>query len=244
MGVVLIVLGIGFFLLPSSINMKLGFASVLIGFFMIVMIGGKQVSKNISDTQLEGSIDAVKKIIVELKLKGNAVVLPKDETLEEERILIPYATSEIIQIPTIAKTDVFLTGAHGELIGIAMPPSGIKLLQDKQINQLLQNTDRESLEEKLQKLIGMDIVKSLSLTQRGSEWRLELEKPAFCPNDSTLCTQYPCPICSALITAIARTANGTSCKLWIKDATHNGRNIIFHLYFINKRKRQKEHADS
>lgn len=203
---------------------------------MIFMITVKSVPKKFSDTQIEGSIDAVKKFIAELKLKGNAVFLSRDETLEEERILIPYNESEIIQIPNINKNDLFLTGAKGEILGISIPPSGIKLLKDKQIDQLLKNTDIENLEEKLQKLIGMDVVKSLSLTKWENGWRLELEKPTFCSNDGNLCTQYPCPTCSAIITAIARTANGTSRKLWIKDATHNGRKIIFHLYFINKRK--------
>jgi len=235
MGVLLILIGLGFFLKPTSLNMKIGFASILIGILMIFIITKKSTTQQISGIQIKGNIEAVKKIIKELNLTGNAIFLPKTENLTEERIIIPPNNSDIIQIPNINNDNVFLTGWDSKNLGISIPPSGLQLLNEIEKEEKFENTKIEYMDEKLQILVGMDLIKSLSLKQVQDCWELELEKPIFCPKDPNLCKQYPCPTCSAILTAMTRASNNPESRLWIKDTKHNGKKITFYLYFIKRK---------
>ena len=67
--------------------------------------------------------------------------------------------------------------------------------------------------------------------QNDNEWLVELEKPELCNKDPFLCKQYPCPTCSAIITAMTRSAKQ---KIMIKNTEHNGKKIIFHLIIGEK----------
>ena len=89
-----------------------------------------------------------------------------------------------------------------------------------------ENAGRENIEEKLQAFVGMDILKSVSFTKEQDSWKLELEKPVFCTNDPSICTKYPCPTCSAVLTAITKASKK---EIWINDTTHNGKKMAFHL---------------
>lgn len=237
-GIILIIIGLGFFLDPTSLNMKIGFASILIGILMIFIITKKSTLQQISGIQIKGNIEAVKKIIKELHLTGNAIFLPKTENLTEERIIIPPNNSDTIQIPNINNDNVFLTRWDSKNLGISIPPSGLQLLNEIEKKEKFENTKIEDMDEKLQIFVGMDLIKSISLKQVKNCWKLELEKPIFCPNDPNLCKQYPCPTCSAILTAITRTSNGSHHKLWIKDIKHNGKKMTFYLHFIKKRVKQ------
>ena len=101
-------------------------------------------------------------------------------------------------------------------------------------------TSEENIEEKLQKFVGMNLLKSITLKKEQNNWKLELEKPIFCPNDQKLCRQYPCPTCSAILTAITRASNASNQKLWINNAIHNGKKITFYLNFINMKTKKGE----
>jgi len=241
-GTTFILIGIGFFLdyfsNPTPINIKIGFTSILLGTIVIFLITDRSVPKNTSDAKIEGNIDVVKKIIRELHLDGNAVFLPKSDILTEERILIPPNKTGIIKVPNIDDDDVFLTGTDGRRLGISIPPSGLKLLKEIEKDEDFENTDMENIGEKLQKFVGMDLLKSVLFKKEQNGWKLELEKPIFCPNDQKLCRQYPCPTCSAVLTAIARASNVSNQKLWINNTTYNGRKITFHINLISKRTKQ------
>ena len=235
MGIILTAMGASFFLVPTSLNVKIGFSSMLIGILIIFMSTKKSIHQQISDIQLRGNIDAVKKIIEELNLRGNAIFLSKTENLTEERILIPPTNSDIIQIPNIDNGNVLLKGLDGKNLGISIPPSGLQLLNEIEKDDRFEKTNIEDIDEKLQILVGIDLIKSLALKKVQNCWELELEKPIFCPNDPTLCKQYPCPTCSAILTAITRSSNNQDHKLWIKDTKHNGKKITFYLYFIKRK---------
>jgi len=86
-GIILIAIGIVFLLNSTSLYIKIGFASILIGIFMIFMITERSIPKKISDAQIEGNLGLVKSITKELNLAGNAVFIPKSDILTEERIL-------------------------------------------------------------------------------------------------------------------------------------------------------------
>jgi hypothetical protein len=212
--------------------MKIGFASIFIGLFMIVMITEKSIPKNTSDAQIEGNINVIKKIIRELNLNGNAVFLPKSATLTEERILIPPNESGVIKIPNVDNNNVFLTGPNGEKLGISIPPAGLKLLKEIEKEANFENTEIKDMEEKLQIFVGMNLLKSVTFRKHQGYWKLELEKPMFCNNGQTLRVQYPCPTCSAVLTAITRALNE---KIRIYGTTLDGEKITYHINFIRKR---------
>ena len=225
-GVILIAIGIAFLLYdPGELHLKIGFASILIGIFMVFMITERSVPKTISDAQIEGNLDAVKSITKELNLAGNAVFVPKSHILSQERLFIPLTTTDI-KLPEIDDDLVFSTGGDGKSLGIAIPPSGLKLLQEIQGETDFENTGLEGVEEKLQTFVGMNLLKSVSFKKGEDGWKLELEKPLFCVNDETLCKQYPCPTCSAVLSAITQASKQ---KIWIHDAINNGKKTTFHL---------------
>ena len=199
---------------------------------MIFMITERSIPKNASDAQIEGHMDVVKKIIKELNLNGNAVFLPKSNNLNEERILIPPKKSGIVKIPNINNDDIFLRGADGGNLGVSLPPSGLKLLKEIEKDGDFENTDIENIEEKLQTFVGLNLLKSVSFKKHQSGWKLEIDKPMFCNNGQSLHMQYPCPICSAVITAITRALNE---KIRIYGTTFDGEKITYHINFIRKK---------
>jgi len=88
-GVVLTIIGLVFLSDPTSLNLKIGFASILIGILIVFVISIKVTPEKIFDKQIKGNIEVILKIIKELNLKGNAIIIPKTENLTEERIIIP-----------------------------------------------------------------------------------------------------------------------------------------------------------
>jgi len=72
----------------------------------------------------------------------------------------------------------------------------------------------------------MDVVKSISFQKKKDYWNLEVNKPEFCTNDLSFCKKYPCPTCSAVISAITK-ASGK--KILINNAVNNGNKTTFHL---------------
>jgi hypothetical protein len=199
---------------------------------MIFMITEKSMPEKISDAQVEENLDTIKKILKKFDLKGNAIFIPKSDNLTEERILIPPNESGTIKIPYIDSDTVFLTGKDEKNLGISIPPAGLKLLKEIDKNGDFEKTEIENIEEKLQIFVGMDLLKSVSIRQHKNGWYLELEKPLFCSNGKDLHRQYPCPTCSAIITAITRSLNQ---KLRIYSATQKGEKITYHLNVMKKR---------
>jgi hypothetical protein len=196
------------------------------------MITEGSISKKTSDAQIEGNMDTVTKIIKDLNLNGNAIFLPKSDKLTEERILIPPNQKGIVKIPSITNDNIILKGKNGENLGISLPPAGLKLLNEIEKNEDFKYIETENIEEKLQKFVGMNLLKSVSLKKLKSGWKLELEKPAFCRNGQTTHQQYPCPTCSAAILAITRTFND---KIRIYNTVANGEKITHYLNILKRK---------
>jgi hypothetical protein len=238
-GIIFILFGIGFFIAyffyPNSLYLKIGFTSILLGTFVIFLLTEKSNSKETSNANIEGNLETIQKIIKDLRLEGNAIFLPRSSTLKEERILIPPNKTGIINIPNIDEDYVFLNGKDGKKLGISIPPSGLKLLKEIEKEEDFYKVDFENIEEKLQKFVGKNILKSISIKKQGNHWNLEIEQPIFCPHNQKLCVQYPCPTCSAVLTAISRSSSKTDNRLRINNVIHNGRKIKFNLAFIKKR---------
>jgi len=237
-GILLISLGAIFLINPTSLNIKIGFILILLGVFMIFMITEKNIPKKISDVQVKGSMDNIYKIIKELNLDGNAVFLPKTDTLTEERIFIPPNKSGTIRIPDIddKHNNIIITGADGKNLGISIPPAGIKLLKEIEKDRTFENIRPENIEEKLQLLVGINLLKSVSFKKQEFGWKLEIQMPESYSNVNSLQNQYPSPTCSAVIALITQAFNK---KIRIYDTTYSRNKITFYLNIIKRKARSE-----
>ena len=122
---------------------------------------------------------------------------------------------------------VFSTGMDDKSLGVALPPSGLGLLEELEKEGKIENTGEGGVEEKLQTLVGMDLVRSVSFKkQSDNDWVLQIEKPLFCPKDKRICTRFPCPVCSAALTVVVRASKQ---KIWVNDVVHNGSAVKFNV---------------
>jgi len=224
LGIGLIITGVVFLTQQTELFLKLGFGCILIGLFTMVMITERTVPENISNAQIQGHTNAVQQLTKQLDLKGNAVFLPQNAIRSEERLFIPLKNKQIA-LPEIDNDFVFATGSDGTSLGVALPPSGLSLLHEVEKDTSFVNTEISHLEEKLQRFVAMNILKSVSLKEKQKRWQLDLEKPLYCTNDTSFCKQYPCPTCSAVLTAITKAVNKT---IQIEDAEQKGKKTTFY----------------
>ena len=230
-GVILIIIGAIFLLNPTDLNIKIGFIFMYLGLFMIFLITEKSIPKKISDALIEVNIDTVNKLTKELNLQGNAIFLPKSENLTEERIFIPPNKSGVLKIPEINDDNIILIGQDEKILGIAIPPSGLKLLNEIEKDKAFKNIKIENLEEKLQLFVGLNLLKSISFKKQKNGWNLEIENIRFNNDNYKQNNQYPYPICSAAITMITRVLNERN-RIYL--TTYDGKKITFHLNLIKK----------
>ena len=223
-GITLITIGLVFLLRFSSHYINIGFSLIFIGSFFIIMITEKTIPQNISNAQIEGNIIAVNQFIKELNLKGNALFIPKSDILSQEKIFIPLQNSNII-LPEIDDNMVFSTGNDQKSLGIFLPASGQKLLDEIGKDFDLENINQDNIESKLQLFVGMNVFKSLSLKKNNDKYKLEVNNPEYCFNNPIICKQYPCPSCSAILLAITRLFKE---KIKINDILNNGKKTSFY----------------
>lgn len=222
-GLALILLGICFLFIPSNLNIKLSFTSILIGVFWIFLVNEKSIPKNISDTQNQGAFDAIE--ILLRGVSGNAIFLPKSKILSEERIYIPQKNSED-ELPYIDRSSALIEKSKMEILGLSLPPSGLKLLKEIEKEVNFKDIGIEKVEENLKKFIGLNLVSSIILKKHKGAWQLIITKPLSCTSNQNFCRRYPCPTCSAAITAIVHATNKT---IKITDAAIDGKKITFDL---------------
>jgi hypothetical protein len=214
--------------LSNLFFLKLAFATILIGVFMTLLITEESVPRKISDAQIEGNLIFIKKMTRELQLAGNAIFLPKSRLLSEERVYIPAQKTTEPNLPYIDDQMVLNLRSDGEVLGLSVPPAGLTLLKEVETEGSFHDSDLETIEEKLQTFVGMNILKTVTLKKNSNGWKLELEHQQPCCTDSEnqTCNQYPCAACSAVLTAITQASKE---KIQILDTTHIGNKTIFQL---------------
>jgi hypothetical protein len=225
-GGILIIIGLAMLVNPTPFYIKLSFAAILIGVLMMLLITEQSVPRRISEAQNEGNLVFVQKMTKDLELEGNAVFLPKSRLLSEERVYISSEKTTSGILPYIDDNVVLSMSSDGEVRGISVPPSGLRLLKEIKANGSFYDSDMENIEERLQSFVGMDILKSVTLKKDTDGWKLELGHQKPCSRDQPTCNQYPCSACSAVLTAITQAAKE---KIQVIDTTHDDKKTIFHL---------------
>jgi len=225
LGSILIIISLFFFINPTDLNLKIGFASLLIGLFMIVMITERSIPQHLSTAQITGNLNAVQQITKNLNLTGNAIFLPKNSLRTQERIFIPL-TNDTTNLPQIDDDLVFATGADGTSLGLSLPPAGLYLLNELDTEADFEHADIDTIEEKLQTFVGHDLIKTIKLSKQNDTLILHLDSPIGCSNHQDLARQYPCPTTSAILTALTRTIQQ---PLRITELQHTDSTHIYHI---------------
>jgi hypothetical protein len=235
-GITLTIIGIILFINPTDLQIKISVGLIILGTFMIVMTSGNYVPKNTSDSKIKGNMIPIYKLIIQLKLKGNAVFIPISKNLKEERIFISPNEKGNIKIPEISNEKVLLYNKKGEILGVSLPPSGLALLDEIDKEKDFDKNNLKHIEMNLKKFVGIDLIKSVSLMKTLVGYKLEiiLNNPDFCFKNQRLCRQYPCPTCSAVLTAISRSTVSTQKRLWIKNIQRKGNTVVYYLNFIDQ----------
>jgi len=229
LGISFIIIGLLFAYNQTALYLKIGIGCILLGLFTIVMITEKTIPENIGNAQIKGPLTAVKQLITQLNLKGNAIFLPTNKILSEERVFIPLKETNQPKIPEVDEELVFITGSNNTSIGISLPPSGLPLLSELEKETEFNQTDLAQIEEQLQQFIAKDIIESVNIKEKNNLIHVQLKKPVSCPQDTLFCTQYPCPACSSILTAIAK---ATQKRLHIKKINQNKKTITFILSIL------------
>jgi hypothetical protein len=225
-GVSLLFTGAALLYYQTSLSIKLGLGCILIGLFSIVIISEKTIPETISNTQIQGPLQAIQKIISQLNLKGNAIFLPQNSIQNQQKIYIPVQNNDASALPDIDDELVFFTGSNNTSLGISLPPSGSLLLEELEKETTFTNTAFDELEAKLQLFVGKDLFQSIALKKINTTIQIKINKPLNCPSNPSFCTQYPCPPCSAALSAICK---ATQQKLRIDSVQQKGKKTIFHL---------------
>lgn len=229
-GLILIIIGSNFLLNPFFFDIKIGFSLILIGIILILFTTETTIPKKISNALVNGNSDGLKMIIKELFPDGNSFFLPKSDILSEEKIFI--VSDKTIKPPFIIDKDEVFYFKKDEfnVQGLLLLSSGLRLLTEIQHEEDLEKINLDNMEEKLQVFVRMNLIKSISFKKEEGRWLLEIDKPLFC-NNYDICKQYPCPVCSAIITLIARASKQI---VFIDNQMVENKKITFSLLWVNK----------
>lgn len=227
-GLSLLLSGSILLLYQTTLSIKLGVGFILIGLFSIVMISEKTIPEHIGNTQIQGPLQAIHQIINQLNVKGNAVFLPQ-KNIQQQKIYIPVQHNDTSPLPEINDELVFFTGSNNTSLGISLPPSGHLLLEELEKETNFTNTPFEQIEEKLQIFVGKDLCQSISLKKNKNNIQLQINKPLNCVSNENVCSQYPCPPCSAALSAICK---ATQQKLRIESVQQKAKKTTFTLIIM------------
>ena len=172
-GVLLIAVGVVFLFLSSLLFLKIGFACILLGVFVMVMVTDWVVPQQLGEAQEAGAVEAVKALIHGLNLEGNAVFLPRSGLLAEERVFIPMQLDNL-RVPYLDSEIVVAKGSDGKHIGVSIPPSGLTLLKSVDSEDVFSDLGWNTINENLQRFVGVNMVKSVQLSKSENGWDLLL----------------------------------------------------------------------
>jgi hypothetical protein len=212
----IILLGAGLFLIlfvKTDLYIKIGFCAIFIGLFALFVITEKMVSQDVLNAYVLTNVAHTNAILKNLNLDASAIYLPSNPSLNnEERVFIPLHATKL-RIPKIDRNKVFLTGADGTSMGVALIPSCIKLLEacEKETDIVISTLNIDAIDTTLTFLWNTVGIKNLSVRRTGKIIYVNFTHSTnyeLCETIrrtySNTCTQFCCPICSAIVCSIVR----------------------------------------
>lgn len=221
-----------------AVMVNLAFGALFVGVFTIFVMTERTLPADIAQRQMMSQVRLTNELVENLNLKGSAAYIPAKYALTREKVLIP-ATDNTLSMPIMTDDLVFSLGADRATLGIFLTPPGVDLLDGFERDLAVSNKDvgLEAFEGNMQVAkLGMGLVRDFKVKERDGETILRMEHAAFADSCRTVralmpdvCRQAGCPICSALLTGIAR-STGKIVK--IKSVENDTDRIQFHLELV------------
>jgi len=221
-----------------GIYINLGFGALFIGIFTLFVLTEKALPAEIAQRQMLSQAKMVHELVSNLNLEGNAAYIPAKFALTREKVLIP-ASDASLALPIMTDDLVFSLGADKATLGIFLTPTGLDLLDGFERDLGVSNKDvgLEALEGNMQiAKLGVGLLKDFKIKEREGEVILRVEHSAFYDACRTaratipdVCSQVACPVCSSLLTGIAR-ATGKIVKVTAVEKETD--RIQFHMKLV------------
>jgi len=225
-GVIFISLSIYLFLRTDYTNA--GLAAAFIGIFTMLIVHYPTVEEDVAVAGLKSGILSYHKLLDDLDVSNNGVLLPPTNNLTESRVYVPAGKLE--GIPDIYDEMTVISSGRGRT-GVALVPPGQSLLEEAKdrIEYDIEGKGIQGGRECMGHLSkGMGLAKSFSLRKKENMIRIRITLDRYddyCENlreDSpNICSRTGCPICSAYLTAASEALSSSlEIKSFEKEKNH------------------------
>ncbi|MHB8603773.1 MAG: hypothetical protein ACYDCK_00855 [Thermoplasmatota archaeon] len=199
------------YFVPSPLGGALGTALAVIGLFVAIVVAERVVGAASAQSILDGDARALHGVASGLKLAGSPIYVHDQGNVGEERLFLP-ASNNAKPVPILDAETTTYAGGGGTKLGIALAPSGLRLVQDHERNtqQPLHGADLPSIEAFLQTMFDAgDLARGVRLATAGDAIVFELRGAALrapCVADPSdpLCAKTGCSLCQAAGCSLAR----------------------------------------
>ncbi len=202
-------IGISLYLFLFTPYLTAALGALFIGIFTPVIQHGRYVEEDTAVAGLKSGVEPLHRLIRDLDLDGNAVVVPPIRHLSESRVYIPAGTFNTL--PDLYDEMTIVTGGGGRT-GVSLAPPGLPLFQDaeERMEHGIAGEGIEAAREVMGHLThGLDLASSFSVRAEEDEYRLRITQGRYreaCQEIREdlegICFQAGCPICSAYLVAL------------------------------------------
>ncbi len=222
-----------------DIYLILSIAAFFLGTFAITILAERSINPIPSEAEMISQARIARQMLTGLNLKGNAVFVPAEGPLTEERIFIP-ASGAKPRLPSALTNDlVFSPGKDGSMPGAFLSPPGLDLLAgcEKETGRKLSGIGLEPLEAELQSLrFGFGLMKDFHIKERDGKIVLRVEYSGLrdaCRKVRTelpdTCRQMSCFGCSCIMTGVVR-ATGKTVR--VAEVDNSKDRVVFDLEYV------------
>lgn len=198
---------------------NLGIGLIVIGWILLIFSYERYIKYDITSNVLNDYMDIIKKLIKELNIETDGIVIPPKENLKDGCIYLPLHRDFKINFSLIDDSTLFVNSDNRDEMGIILPPLGkglIKLLKKYRGEYNVPLKEKNDIEELLEYLDYF-----LTLFQVGNNIEVKIHNKdiviisyrivdnSLCKKlqREELCNKCPCPICGAIVLIIAEFLN-------------------------------------
>lgn len=229
-GAVFLAVGLYLFFLTPHSNAALGAA--FIGILLLLIVNEDSVEKKIANAELESGVESMERLLDDLEVKGNGVLVPPGANLSESRVFVPAGRFD--GLPDLYD-EMTVVSEGGGRVGISLVPPGRSLLDEAKSRMEYEPGEGIEQARELMGMLtqGLGLAKSSSLREEDDKIKLRITHGSYddlCESLRTrsenICKRAGCPICSAYL---ASAAEGMNEPLRIVDFEIEGRHIKYTL---------------
>lgn len=214
----------------------LGVSSIFLGLFGMVMLGERSISIVPAEAEMISQARISRQMLRGLNLSGNAVFVPRNATLDTERVFIPSGGNDLRLPEAISEDLVFSPGKDGSAPGALLIPPGADLLRicERESERSFDGIGAEALEGELQILKhGFGILRDFHIKERDGKLVMRIEHSGLGDACALIraelpdtCRQLSCPACSCVLSGIAKALGR---PIAVEEVKNTEPQVVFHL---------------